>query len=105
MDHETTRTVLVTVPAAKVVGAVDSIEEPLKVDALDVYNLARGNHLLHLPVDGVVPVVEEDWVCVSGLADNGDGSYGLSLTLHAPVGLLDGAEDTLALGDVAGMSA
>jgi hypothetical protein len=81
VDHETTRTVLVTVPAAKVVGAVDSIEEPLKVDALDVSNLARGNHLLHLPVDGVVPVVEEDWVCVrvcvSGLADNGDGSYGL----------------------------
>ena len=80
MHHQTAGTVLVPVPAPKVVCAVHRVEQPLKVDRLDIANLAPGNELLDLPVRGVVAVVEQD--------------------LARAVGALDGVENLAALFDV-----
>jgi hypothetical protein len=73
MDHQTTGTVLVSVPSSEIVCSVDCVlllssgrivgsqayKQPLKVDRFDIPDLAGSNDLLHFPMTGIIPIVEK----------------------------------------------
>lgn len=70
MNHESARVAFVAVPAAKIVGAVPGIEEPLEMDGLHFADGAFHDEFLHLAAGWGVAVVEAHAQAASGASDS-----------------------------------